>query len=449
MKVFRDERDRVRGAGRLRSMRAAWMSRRIWTRRLILLAGAVLIGCAATAFAKLSDLAQDFYRAMTVAWPYAPLVVTPLGFALSQIATKLWFEGAQGSGIPQVIAARASRHVAHRASLLGLRVTLGKIVLVIFGLAIGASIGREGPTVQVGAAIMFAVGGMAGIGRQRGLVLAGAAAGIAAAFNTPLAGILFAIEELAKSFERRMTAITTAAVVLAGMTSLALIGDYTYFGTLALPFGRAVDWVAVPACAAVGGACGGVFSRACVALILRPPRLAVRRRRARAIFAALCGLAVGSLALATDQYAAGTGYTQTRDLLASGEPLPIWYAPAKLLATLLSACSGIPGGLFSPSLSVGAGLGSILIPLLPWVDPRTISTLMMVAYFAGVVQSPLTAFVIVVEMTASAHSSIPLMATALMAAGLSRLISREPLYHALSCGYLEPAPPSRPSKGAA
>jgi H+/Cl- antiporter ClcA len=434
----------VRYRTRFRPVRTAWLSRRIWTRRLILLAGSIVIGLAATAFAKLSDLAQDLNRHIAATWFYAPLVITPIGFALSQILTKLWFEGAQGSGIPQVIAARATSHLSHRARLLGARVTIGKIILVIFGLAIGASIGREGPTVQVGAAIMFAVGGMAGIGRQRGLVLAGAAAGIAAAFNTPLAGILFAIEELAKAFEPRMTAITTAAVVLAGMTSLALVGDYTYFGTVTVEVRHLADWAAVPVCALVGGALGGVFSRLSVRLITRPPRLAARRRTTRAIFAALCGLAVGVLAILTNGYAAGTSYTETRQLLETGAQLPIWYAPAKLVSTLLSASSGIPGGLFSPSLSVGAGLGALVTGWLPWIEPQTIATLMMVAYFAGVVQSPLTAFVIVSEMTASAHASLPLLATALLAAGMSRLIAREPLYHALSHGYREPPPPRKP-----
>lgn len=436
----------MRSKVRLRPVRTAWLSQLIWRRRLILLAGAIVIGCAATAFAKLADLAQDLYRQMAAAWFFAPLVITPIGFALSQVLTKLWFEGAQGSGIPQVIAARATSHLEHRhrARLLGARVTIGKIVLVIFGLSIGASIGREGPTVQVGAAIMFAVGGMAGIGRQRGLVLAGAAAGIAAAFNTPLAGILFAIEELAKAFEPRITAITTGAVVLAGITSVALIGDYTYFGKATLTLAHTTDWTAVPVCALVGGALGGLFSRISIRLITRPPRLAARRRTTRAIFAALCGLVVAILALLTNGYAAGTSYGETRALLESGASLPFWYSPAKLVSTLLSASSGIPGGLFSPSLSVGAGLGSLVTGAMPWIDPRTIATLMMVGYFAGVVQSPLTAFVIVAEMTGSVHATLPLLATSLLASGLSRLVSREPLYHALSRGYREPPPPQKP-----
>jgi H+/Cl- antiporter ClcA len=167
-------------------------------------------------FAWLAEAADGGYRALVARWPLAPFLLTPIGFAVAAALTGAFFDGAQGSGIPQVIAARASSVPAHRTALLGWRVTVAKIVLTAFCMLAGGSIGREGPTVQVGAAIMFAAGGLAGIGRQRGLVLAGAAAGIAAAFNAPLAGILFVIEELARSFDRRLTAITVAAVILAG-----------------------------------------------------------------------------------------------------------------------------------------------------------------------------------------------------------------------------------------
>src|SRR3954471_189247 len=95
--------------------------------------------------------------------------------------------------------------------------------------------------------------------------------------------------------------------------------------------------------------------------------------------------------------------------------LPWWQAPLKLAATLLSSVSGIPGGLFAPSLSVGAGLAAALSWLLPSLDVRALGLLAMVGYFAGVVQAPLTAFVIVLEMTADNGMVVPLMATALLA----------------------------------
>jgi H+/Cl- antiporter ClcA len=415
-----------------RRYRTAWFSSRLWKRRIIIILGAVVIGLAAVAFAKLADGAHLTFRRISDEWPWAPLIITPLGFAISAAMTIAWFDGAQGSGIPQVIAARLSLDHAHRARLLSARVTIGKIILTVLGLACGAAIGREGPTVQVGAAIMLVTAGLAGIGRQRGLVLAGAAAGVAAAFNTPLAGVLFAIEELAKAFERRMTSITASAVVLAGLTSLAILGNSSYFGYVSVRLDRSFDWLAVPVCSLVAGGFGGLFSRMVVAAMVDPhPRFAAITRH-KVLFAALCGLTVGILTIATHGYAAGTSYDETRAILEQGSQLPWWYGFGKLVTTLLSSISGIPGGLFSPSLSVGAGLGSAISYILPTTDTRLIALLAMVGYFAAVVQSPLTAFVIVMEMTDNQAMVIPLMATALLSAGLSRLINREPLYHALS-----------------
>ncbi len=117
--------------------------------------------------------------------------------------------------------------------VLSLRIAVGKVLLTLLGLASGASIGREGPTVQVGASIMHALGDLLRLPRlelRRALVLAGGAAGIAAAFNTPLAGIVFAIEELSHSFEARTSGTVFTAVVVAGATTLGLVGNYTYFG---------------------------------------------------------------------------------------------------------------------------------------------------------------------------------------------------------------------------
>ena len=141
---------------------------------------------------------------------------------------------------------------------------------------------------------------------------------------------------------------------------------------------------------------------------------------------------VAVLGLLTDGYATGTAYDQARDLLEHGVAMPWWQAPLKLVATLLSSVSGIPGGLFAPSLSVGAGLGPALATILPQLDLRALSLLAMVAYFAGVVQAPLTAFVIVLEMSEGSRMVVPLMATSLLATGASRLICPHPLYHVLS-----------------
>ncbi len=438
-----------RRASRLRRLRYVSLSQEVWQRRIVFLAGAVFVGLTAVGFAKCADFAQQIYSHILTNWKWLPLALTPLGFAILAYITRRWFPASPGSGIPQVIAARGSSDDEHRLNLLGFRTMIAKIVMTTVALMVGASVGREGPTVQVGASVMFAVAGLAGIGRRNGLVLAGSGAGIAAAFNAPLAGILFAIEELAKAFEGRISEIIIGSVVIGGAVSWSIAGNYPYFGEVSAHLARSQDWLAVPVCAGVGGVCGGLFSSAMVSIMRRPPLPLAVLRRHPMIFAALCGLIVAALSIATSGYASGSGYAETRAGLEDGTLLPWWFAGAKFVSTLLSSVSGIPGGLFSPSLAVGAGIGSTMAHVLTFIDPRTLLLLMMAGYFSGVVQSPLTATVIVMEMTSDRNMAIPMLATALFAASISRLISREPLYHALAknfaphaFGSKAPAPPS-------
>jgi H+/Cl- antiporter ClcA len=404
-------------------------------RRSIFLVGATLIGLAAVGFAELADGSQHLYYRILNYSPWLPFVLSPLGFAALATITARYFPAAAGSGIPQVIAARKSKNVPFRKRLLGWPTMVAKIVMTAAALVVGASVGREGPTVQVGASVMYAVAGFAGIGRHNGLVLAGSAAGIAAAFNAPIAGIVFAIEELAKAFAGRLNELIIASVAISGGVSWLLLGNYAYFGNVSAKMLNAADWSAIPICALVGGVMGGLFSRFLIALVRRPPSFIAALRQRPAVFAGLCGLVVAGLSVATAGYASGNGYSETRAGLVFGQHIPFWYGPFKLVTTLLSSASGIPGGLFSPSLAVGAGLGSMMMPVITFVDPRALILMMTVGYFSAVVQAPLTAVVIVTEMTTDSSMVVPLMATALLAAGISRLIHREPLYHALSHGF--------------
>jgi H+/Cl- antiporter ClcA len=384
---------------------------------------------------------------LIVAWsPWLPLLVTPAGFVVSAVLCRRVFPGAQGSGIPQAIAARHVRDPAGRNKLLSLRLTVGKIALTLFGLACGASIGREGPTVQVGASIMLQAARLGGMGRERGLILAGSAAGVAAAFNTPLAGIVFAIEEMGRSYEHRTNGLILSTVILAGIASIALLGNYSYFGVTDAGIEMLADWPAVIACGIAGGIGGAVFSRI-VLFGARYLRGFVLRRpdRNTVIVAGIAGLVMAVLGIASHGAVYGTGYEQARGAL-EGTPLPWSYAPLKLAATLASTLSGIPGGIFAPSLSVGAGLGSVLAPLFPATSAGAIVVLGMAGYFAGVVQAPITAFVIIIEMTADHGMVIPLMAAAVLGFGTSRLISPQPLYHSLAEHFIEVARAASPEK---
>ncbi|MCC2105983.1 MAG: chloride channel protein, partial [Hyphomicrobiales bacterium] len=285
-------------------------------------------------------------------------------------------------------------------------------------------------------AIMFAIGRFSPY-RQGGFLLAGAAAGVAAAFNTPLAGIVFGIEEMSRSFEARTSGLIIGAVIAAGLTSLAVVGDYSYFGTAiaTLPLGKA--WIAVLVCAVVGGLAGGLFIRI-VTLFARgiPGALGRAINNYPVAFAMLCGLGVAICGLNGDHSIYGTGYEQARAIVHGEKALDYWFGPLKFLATTFSAISGIPGGIFSPSLSVGAGIASALSVVFNNVPLGSLALIGMVSYLAGVVQAPITSFVIVSEMTNDHAMVIPLMAAALIANAASKFLAREGLYHALARNYL-------------
>jgi H+/Cl- antiporter ClcA len=419
-----------------RRVRSVKVTSERWQRRAVFVLGGVVIGAAAVALAMLADWAQLAFAALIAKSSYASLVVTPLGFALSVFLTNRFFPNSQGSGIPQAIAARQLSDQAARSRLVSIRIAVGKVLLTLLGLLCGASAGREGPTVQVGASIMFALGRMSPR-RQPGLILAGAAAGVSAAFNTPLAGIVFGIEEMSREFEVRTSGLIIGAVIAAGLTSLALVGNYAYFGSSATMLGHGTDWLAVPVCGVAGGLAGGLFSRVVIATARGLPAMPGRVIKQYPIaFALVCGLGVAVCGLVSGDLIYGTGYAQVKAALDSGTPLPWHFSLLKLVATAFSAVSGIPGGIFSPSLAVGAGLGSDVAQLFPNAPLGAIMLLGMVSYFAGVVQAPITAFVIVTEMSDNHAMVVPLMAAALIAYATSRLVCPEGIYHELAKGFL-------------
>ncbi|MCO6052180.1 chloride channel protein [Mesorhizobium sp. RP14(2022)] len=417
-----------------RRSRRLWMSPRLWRPRLVFWLGALAIGLVSVGFAKAADAAQHLFRSILGedgAWLPLCLLLTPLGFALSSWLALRFFPGSQGSGIPQAIAARHFHDDADRRPFLSLRLAFGKVLLTILGLGVGASIGREGPTVQVGASLMLQAARIGNMAQARGLILAGSAAGIAAAFNTPLAGIVFAIEEMGRAYEARTNGLVLSAVIVAGLAALGLLGNYTYFGEANAHATTLRDWFAVLVCGVGGGALGAGFSLCALRLTRRIRRfVSPDPLRRTVMLAAACGLGVALIGLLSDGQTFGTGYEQARSAVEGSALSPFFFAE-KLLASLFSMISGIPGGIFAPSLSVGAGFGSAVGQLLG-MGVGLAAILGMAGYFAGVVQAPMTAFVIILEMTGGNGNVIPLMLSAMLGYGTARVISPEPLYHGLS-----------------
>lgn len=417
------------------------LSAQRWKTRVVFWSGAVAIGVASAGFAKAAAFVDHLFLDEVARYFWLPLIVTPAGLVAVNWITRRYLRGAEGSGIPQAIAALQSRHEPHRGALLSFRIAIGKILLTLIGLISGASIGREGPTVHVGAAIMYSIGRFAHFPRhdvERGLILAGSAAGIAAAFNTPLAGILFAIEEMSKSFEEQTSGTLLVTVVLAGVMALAILGNYSYFGTTEATLTNLYDWIAVPVAGVAGGALGGIFAQI---LVSGNRRLRPLMMTHPLLVAAACGLVVAVAGVLSGGTVYGTGYEEARHIIDGGDS-NFAYPFLKIIATAASYLSGIPGGIFAPSLSAGAGLGNVLSQMLPGVPATAVVILGMVAFFSGVVRTPITAFVIVMEMTSNQTMLLPLMATSFIAFGVSRIINPQPIYHALAEAFFWQPPPA-------
>ncbi len=409
-----------------------------WKLRVVFIAGAIIVGLSATLLALLSEKAEQLFHSLQENYWIFPMVLPVVGMVLISWLTNRYFKGAEGSGIPQTVVTlqRKEQHFLRR-NLLSLKVSIGKLFLTVVGLFSGLSIGREGPTVQIGASIMYSLGRFARFPphfMEKGLILAGGAGGLAAAFNTPLAGIVFVIEELSRSFEERASGIIMTTVVIAGLTTISIQGNYIYFGSSYADLPSGSSWLAIPVCGILGGLFGGLFSQILIwgSKKIRP---LVKEHPLRT---AICfGLAVSLIGFFSDGTTYGAGYQQAAHILAGASEYDPWFPFLKFFATVASYLGGVPGGIFSPSLSAGAGFSANFYHWFPVAPYETMILLGMVAYFSGVIQSPITAFVIMMEMTNNHDILIALMVTSIIAYGVSRIVCPKPIYQALAIQLLE------------
>ncbi len=395
--------------------------------------GGIVVGLACLILITASAIAENWFLILITRWPYIPLLITPAGFIIITWLTHTFFKGAQGSGIPQTLFAIKSPH-SHRAqSYLSLKALIGKYLVVLAYLC-GGSLGYEGPAVHLGAAVMATIEKFLRVERQhiqRGLIVAGGAAGLAAAFSAPLTGIVFAIEELSKAYKGKLTSYILFAIILSGLSCYIFLGHYTFLG-------HAMDdipgnlhgffsYLSIPVCGVIGGALGSLFG---IVLVYGNKKLHQLKGRYIFLIAGVAGLVVALISIYSHGYTSGCGDRAVR-AIAAGQGSSLLYAPLKMLATLATYLAGIPVGLFAPSLAIGAGLSHWMVLLLPQANPQAVLLLIMVAYLCGVTQAPLTSFTIVMEITGQDAMLLPLMATSLIAKLIAGAIAKTPMYEAL------------------
>ena len=428
------------------------------------LIGAVLAGLGALLFAVFDLQSTKLSRVVWEAAPWAVFIIMPLGFAMILWLRDNVFPWTDGTGIPQTIAALQAGPGELRDRLLSTRVAVGKALLLGLGMFSFLSIGREGPSVQIGACFMHLVSKWTAFPRhlmERGLILAGGAAGIAAAFNAPIAGIVFAFEEIGRRFDKENLGTIVRTVMVACLVCVVFLGNYFFYGRIdydqliPLEFMSPGPWVAVLIIGLAGGLLGGLFAKTLLVVV---PHISRMVRRRFWVVALVFGLASAGVVWLSNGAALGTGYDQARALILQESPqylatLPaeevtrlsavrenvgVWYALQRVTVTMMVLLTGIPGGLFDPSFSAGAGLGHLTAPWLAvtGATAQGIILLWVVSYFSGVVQSPMTAFIILIEMTGAVAFTLPLGVASIVAYEASRRVCPVALYEALAENFL-------------
>ena len=406
---------------------------------LFLLAGSALVALTALLFAWMADFALETNAELVQKYPWFAWVVLPFGLPLIVWITRRFAPYTSGSGIPQVLASLALPYGANKTRLIRLRETLLKIPLTFLAMCAGASVGREGPSVQVGAAVMSAWGawckkhGFAFRGMQENdLIAAGAAGGLAAAFNAPLAGVIFAIEELGREVMLRWERQILLGVLAAGFIQVAIQGNNPYFSGFS---GDALDnmlgWVL--GCGLACGIAGGLFGRTLYlgATAFAPAKWREHIRRHPLITAALIGILLAAIGTLYQGKTYGTGYHEAAQALRGIHEAPAGLAAAKWFSTVLTYWTGTPGGIFTPSLTIGAVLGEHIAILTGLAQGTHVLVLIcMAAFLAGATQSPLTSAVVVMEMTGGQNLLFWLLIACIFASQVSRQFSPRPFYHA-------------------
>lgn len=404
----------------------------------LFIAAAVLTGLCCVWFMRGFEIVLrhrlDFNSIGAWAW-----IATPLGFLAAVEIIRRLAPYAAGTGIPQAIFVAAHGDPANEgkiAPLFSVRTIAVKVLTLYLAIWVGASTGREGPTVHV--SICVFIGTLIVLGRlldirfdRRSAAIAGGAAGLAAAFNTPLAGVTFAIEELTNEYFSSIKDFVLLAIIIAGLTAKHMIGEYAYFGQLLAP--PVVSLRAVVLIGIVGGLAGAAFST----LLLKGTKVVkgLGSSKARYGMPVLLGGCVVAIATLSGTRVLGPGNLVAQELL-NGQ-FGAWnlgFPLAKMAATLCTYWSGIAGGIFAPSLSIGASLGADIGQL--FHDPvSTCALLGMAAFLSATIQAPITSFMIIFEMTGHHQMVLPLMLSALMGFLVARMAGAKQFYKTLSLQY--------------
>jgi CIC family chloride channel protein len=423
----------------------------VWDYRAVRITAAALltglmIGLVGGAFRLLLGKADDLRNALVVwahGWPYlgwlAPVALGMLGAVAARLMVERVAPEAEGSGIQRVEAVFAGEVAPARSSIILPVKFFGGLLSIGSGLALG----REGPTVQMGATLsVLASRWMVKHDEdKRVIAAAGAGAGLAVAFNAPISGSVFVFEELTSSFTPWLLVATLAATTFAVGTMRMILGNHFDFTIRQVSLTAVWEGWPFVVLGVLLGAGGALYNSTIAGLL----RLCDRLVRISSIQrAAIIGAVVGLVAWFAPRMAGG-GDNLTQAMLTQHFPIAA-LAGVVLLRFAIgpwSYAAGCPGGLFAPMLAVGASFGAlfgeVLNHFLPalGVTPFACAVVGMATLFTACVRAPLTGIVLAVEMTGRGDLTLPLLSASLMAMLITMLLYSEPIYETLKRRMLE------------
>jgi len=363
-------------------------------------------------------------------------ILTPVCFLIAWWVVKRFAPYARGSGIPQVMAAielANPRDDKKVTKLLSIKVFIVKIISSFLMILGGGVIGKEGPTIQIAGTVFRKINEWLPAWwpkiSKRNMIMTGAAAGLAAAFNTPLGGIVFAVEELTKTHISYFKTALFTAVIVAGLTAQGLLGPYLYLGYPDVTHLSIYIFLPVILVAIVSGLLGSTMSK--IILLIFRWKKNFKFQYQHLLYVLSCALIIASIAFFFDPRILGSGKEIMTTTLFSSEKSVHWYtALYRVLGTILSFTTGAAGGIFAPSLGAGAGIGSLMAGWLT-VSATNANLLIlcgMVGFLTGVTRTPFTSAILVLEMTDRHNVIFHLMIASLVASIVSMLIDKHSLY---------------------
>lgn len=407
--------------------------------------GSVITGFFAVMYAKIFAWGESLLHFIMNWHAWMIFIIAPIGFVLSWWLVKEFAPNAKGSGIPQVMAAvelaNPREHKKIR-SFLSLKIIVFKIISSVILVIGGGAVGREGPTIQISGSVFRKVNEYLPEWwpkiSKKNMIMTGAAAGLAAAFNTPLGGIVFAVEELSKTHINYFKTALFTAVIIAGLTAQTLAGSYLYLG---YPKTNDVSLMVMFPIMLVAGIAGILASQLSVIMLKINDwkKRKLKTDKSNIIFLIGCALVVAFIAYFINQEILGSGKEIMERVLFTSDKHEDWYVPIlRMLGPALAFTSGGAGGIFAPALTAGASIGSVISGAIHLTPNETNVVVLggMVAFLTGITRAPFTSAIIVLEMT-DRHSLIfHLMLAGMVSSIVSILISRHSLYDVIKVNFL-------------